>query len=82
MKAAVPGKWSIYLKHGESELNIVSLGGKCHWATLYVLGCCPSGASTPSLLQKLLGLQDHRARKGEDKPNMNLAHWLVHLIIR
>lgn len=66
----LPETWGI-------ELNIVSLGGKCHWAALYVLGCCPSGASTPSLLQKLLGLQDHRARKGEDKPNMNLSSPLV-----
>lgn len=77
MKAAVLGKWSIYLKHGRSELNIVSLGGSCHWAVLDVLGCCPSGASTPSLLQKLLGLQDHRARKGEGKQNMNLSSPLV-----
>lgn len=30
VKAAVPGEWSIYLKHGGSELNIVSLGGGCH----------------------------------------------------
>lgn len=77
MKAAVPGKWSIYLKHGRSELNIVSLEGSCHWAVLDVLGCCPSGARTSSLLQNLLGLQDHRARKGEDKQNMNLSSPLV-----
>lgn len=77
MKAAVPGKWSIYLKHGRSELNIVSLGESCHWAVLGVLGCCPSGASTPSLLQKQLGLQDHRGRKGENNQNMNLSSPLV-----
>lgn len=37
MEAAVPGKWSIYLKHWRSELNTVSLGGSCHWAVLDVL---------------------------------------------
>lgn len=73
----MPRKWSIYLKHGRSELNIVSLGGSCHWAVLDVLGCCPSGASTLSLLQKLLGLQDHRARKGQGKQNVNLSSPLV-----
>lgn len=77
MKAPVPRKWSIYLKHGRSELNTVSLGGSCHRAVLDVLGCCPGGGSTPSLLQKLLGLQDHRARKGEGKQNMNLSSPLV-----
>lgn len=77
MKAAVPGKWSVYLKHWRSELNTVSLGGGCHWAVLDVLGFCPSGGSTHSLLQKLLGLQDHRARKGEGKQNMNLSSPLV-----
>lgn len=64
MEAVVPGKWSIYLKRGRSQLNIVFLGVNCHWAALDVLGGCPSGVSTPSVLWKLPGLQDSQGQKG------------------
>lgn len=66
----LPETWEVWVKYclPWGELSLGSAG---------CAGLLPKWCKHTLPLQKLLGLQDHRARKGEGKQNMNLSSPLV-----
>lgn len=64
MKAVVPGKWSIYLKHGKSELNVVFLRGESSLGSSGCAGLLPRRCEHTFPPSKTAGVQDSQGQKG------------------
>lgn len=77
VKAVVPGKWSIYLKHGRSELNIARLVGEVSLGSAEWGGLLPRQSEHTLLASETAGVARFTVRKEEYKQNVNQASPLV-----